>query len=162
MADVTGAGSSSTGNVVAGLVKAPTGIGGFDEIAFGGVPRGWATLVTGAAGVGVGVGKTLFGLEFPVRGAREFGEPGVLLSFEESGAELATNVASLGFDLPGMERDGRLEVDSFRVDAAMVIATGAFDLEGVFLRLGLALDQVRVGQRDDRPLGPCHPPGNPR
>ena len=122
------------------------------------------------------MGKTLFGLEFMVRGAWEFGEPGVLLSFEESGAELATNVASLGFDLPGMERDGPLVVDSFRVDAAMVIATGAFDLEGVFLRLGLALEQVgvkswcwtpswcchRVGQRGDRPLGPCHPPGNPR
>ncbi|HEY4994066.1 MAG TPA: ATPase domain-containing protein, partial [Nakamurella sp.] len=82
------------------VVKSPTGIGGFDEITRGGLPRGRATLVTG----GAGSGKTLFGLEFLVWGAREFGEPGVLLSFEESADELATNVSSLGFDLPELER----------------------------------------------------------
>ena len=102
MTDVTRAGGSSTNGASAGLVKAPTGIGGFDEIAFGGVPRGRATLVTG----GAGAGRTLFGLEFLVRGAREFGEPGVLLSFEETGAELATNVPPWGLTCRGWNATG--------------------------------------------------------
>src|SRR5664279_498523 len=138
MSDATGAGSAAAQNSgAAGLVKAPTGIGGFDEITRGGLPRGRATLVTG----GAGTGKTLFGLEFLVWGAREFGEPGVLLSFEESAAELATNVASLGFDLPGLEREGLLAVDAFRIDAGAIVA-GGFDLEGLFIRLGSAMDTI--------------------
>src|SRR3954464_10870212 len=80
---------------MAGLAKAPTGIAGFDEVTNGGLPRGRPTLVTGAAGSG----KTLFGIEFLVRGARDFGEPGVLLAFEEAQTDLTANVASLGFDL---------------------------------------------------------------
>src|SRR5215472_13406864 len=80
------------------LAKAPTGIKGLDEITFGGLPRGRPTLVCGSAGCG----KTLLGLEFLARGAIEFGEPGVCLSFEESAAELAANVASLGFDLDSL------------------------------------------------------------
>jgi len=105
MSDASGAGSAAADDSgAAGLVKAPTGIGGFDEITRGGLPHGRATLVTG----GAGSGKTLFGLEFLVWGARKFGEPGVLLSFEESADELATNVASLGFDLPELEREGLL------------------------------------------------------
>jgi circadian clock protein KaiC len=120
------------------LAKAPTGIVGFDEITFGGLPRGRATLITG----GAGSGKTLFGLEFLVRGAEQFGEPGVLLTFEESEAELATNVASLGFDLAKLERDGLLVVDAFRLDVGEIITTGAFDLEGLFIRLGMAIAEV--------------------
>jgi circadian clock protein KaiC len=120
------------------LIKAPTGIRGVDEITHGGLPRGRATLVTG----GAGSGKTLFGLEFLVRGAQEFGEPGVLLSFEESAAELATNVASLGFDLRGLERDGLLVVDAIRIDTSSVLAAGAFDLDGLFIRLAQAVEQV--------------------
>ena len=79
------------------LPKAPTGITGLDEVTGGGLPRGRTTLVAGSAGAG----KTLFGIEFLVRGARDFGEPGVLLSFEESRDELAQNVSSLGFDVGG-------------------------------------------------------------
>src|SRR3954453_8095762 len=86
------------------LTKAPTGIRGFDEVTGGGLPRGRASLVTG----GPGAGKTLFGLEFLVRGAQEFDEPGVLLAFEESAEELADDVASLGFDLSGLEAGGGL------------------------------------------------------
>src|SRR4051795_8554361 len=92
------------------LVKAPTGIRGFDELTVGGLPHGRATLVTG----GPGSCKTLFGLEFLVRGAQEFDEPGVLLAFEESAEDLAENVAGLGFDLARLEADGRLVVDAFR------------------------------------------------
>jgi circadian clock protein KaiC len=120
------------------LPKAPTGIAGFDEITYGGLPRGRATLVTG----GPGSGKTLFGLEFLVRGALDHGEPGVLLSFEESADELAVNVGSLGFDLPALERDGLLAVDTFRIDVGTVIRTGSFDLDGLFIRLASAVESV--------------------
>lgn len=120
------------------LVKVPTGIRGFDQITEGGLPRGRPTLVTGASGSG----KTLFGLEFLVRGARDLGEPGVMLTFEESAQDLADNVASLGFDLEALQDEGLLAVDAFRVDPAEIVATGAFDLEGLFLRLDLAVQTV--------------------
>ena len=95
---------------MAGPEKAATGITGFDDITGGGLPRGRPTLVTGAAGSG----KTLFGIEFLVRGARDHGEPGVLLAFEEAEGDLATNVASLGFDLDQLERDGMLAIELVR------------------------------------------------
>ena len=121
-----------------GLEKAATGIRGFDEVTGGGVPRGRPTLVTGAAGSG----KTLFGIEFLVRGARDFGEPGVLLAFEEGQHDLTTNVASLGFDLEQLEQDGLLAIDAFRLDPAEIVETGAFDLEGLFIRLAMAVESV--------------------
>ena len=120
------------------LAKARTGIRGLDELTQGGLPRGRATLVTGASGSG----KTLFGAEFLVRGAQEFDEPGVLLTFEESAQEIAENVASLGFDLPELERSGRLVVDAFRVDRADIVTAGDFDLDGLFIRLANAVDTV--------------------
>lgn len=124
--------------VLAGPEKAPTGIKGFDEITNGGLPRGRPTLVTGAAGAG----KTLFGIEFLVRGAREHGEPGVLFAFEEAQDDLVTNVASLGFDLEQLERDGMLAIDAFRLDPAEIIESGDFDLEGLFIRLAMAVESV--------------------
>jgi circadian clock protein KaiC len=81
-----------------GIGKAPTGISGLDELTSGGLPRGRPTLVCG----GAGCGKTVLGLEFLVRGATQYGEPGVIFTFEERGDELAGNVASFGFDLPGL------------------------------------------------------------
>ena len=120
------------------LLKAPTGIAGFDELTYGGLPRGRPTLVTGSAGSG----KTLFGMEFLVRGAVEFGEPGVFLAFEELAEDLAVNVASLGFDLPGLERDGLLVVDAFRLDPTEYVETGAYDLEGLFIRLAGAVESI--------------------
>src|SRR6478735_562977 len=123
---------------LSGPEKALTGITGFDEITGGGLPRGRPTLVTGAAGSG----KTLFGIEFLVRGARDFGEPGVLLAFEESQSDLATNVASLGFDLDQLEKDGLLAIDAFRLDPAEIVETGSFDLEGLFIRLAMAVESV--------------------
>src|SRR5512138_2787689 len=89
------------------LAKAPSGIVGLDEITGGGLPRGRPTLVCGSAGCG----KTLLGLEFLVRGATEFGEPGVAMTFEETEADLTKNVASLGFDLPALVRKKKLLVD---------------------------------------------------
>src|SRR5829696_7013449 len=120
------------------LTKAPTGIRGFDQLTGGGLPRGRATLITG----GPGSGKTLFGLEFLVRGAQEFDEPGVLLAFEESAADITENVASLGLDLAGLEAEGRLVVDAVRIDASEIVTTGEFDLDGLFIRLAAAVQSV--------------------
>jgi circadian clock protein KaiC len=121
-----------------GLQKEPTGICGFDEITRGGLPAGRPTLICGSAGAG----KTLFGMEFLVRGATLFNEPGVFMSFEESGEELATNVASLGFDLQQLINDEKLIVDYVFIERSEIEETGEYDLEGLFLRLGHAIDQI--------------------
>lgn len=122
------------------LEKAPTGIRGLDEVTGGGLPRGRPTLVTGPAGSG----KTLFGIEFLVRGAVDYGEPGVLLAFEERADELATNVVSLGWDLDRLQEKGLLVVDALHLDPAEVVETGAYDLEGLFIRLAYAVDAVKA------------------
>ncbi len=129
---------SAANRGVSVLAKAPTGIEGFDEITFGGLPKGRTTLVCGLAGSG----KTLFGVEFLVRGAVEFDEPGVLIAFEETPHELARNVASLGFDLNTLVRNRKLVVDYIRIDRSEVEESGEYDLEGLFLRLGLAIDSI--------------------
>src|SRR5579864_8272794 len=89
------------------LPKSPSGIRGLDEITSGGLPRGRPTLVCGSAGCG----KTLLGMEFLVRGATEFNEPGVCISFEESAEDLTSNVASLGFDLNALMARKKLAID---------------------------------------------------
>ena len=121
-----------------GVRKAPTGITGLDEVTGGGLPRGRTTLVAGAAGSG----KTLLGVEFLVHGALDYDEPGVLMAFEESDADLAANVASLGFDLDQMQADGKLSIESFRLDPRMIVETGEYDLDGLFIRLGAAVDAL--------------------
>jgi circadian clock protein KaiC len=120
------------------LPKAPTGIRGLDEITGGGLPRGRSTLVTG----GTGSGKTLLGLQFLVAGAREYGEPGVLVTFEESAGKVSANVASLGFDLDGLQRDGLLVVHAFRVDPAEIVESGEFDFEPLFALLDDTIERL--------------------
>jgi circadian clock protein KaiC len=120
------------------LPKAPTGITGLDEITLGGLPRGRPTLVCGSAGCG----KTLFAMEFLVRGATEFGEPGACITFEETEEELARNVLSLGFDVEQLVRDGKLAFDHVHIDRREIEETGEYDLEALFLRIGLAIDSV--------------------
>ena len=120
------------------LPKAPTGIVGLDEITFGGLPRGRPTLVCGAAGCG----KTLLAMEFLVRGATQFGEPGVYITFEESEGELAQNVRSLGFDVEALVSEGKLAFDYVHVDRREIEETGEYDLEGLFVRLALATESV--------------------
>jgi circadian clock protein KaiC len=122
----------------ASLEKCPTGIAGFDEITLGGLPKGRPTLVCG----GPGCGKTLFGIEFLIRGARDFGEPGVCISFEEPASELAKNVRSLGFDLDSLVRRKKLFVDHIELDRQQIAETGDYDLEGLFIRIGSAIDTV--------------------
>ncbi|MGI4862872.1 MAG: circadian clock protein KaiC [Janthinobacterium lividum] len=120
------------------LPKAPTGIEGLDEITEGGLPLGRPTLVCGSAGCG----KTLLGIEFLVRGILEFDEPGVLMTFEETADELAANVTSLGFDLKAMQADKKLRVDHVHIDRSEIEETGEYDLEGLFIRLGYAIDSI--------------------
>ena len=120
------------------LAKAPTGISGFDDVTFGGLPTGRPTLVCG----GAGCGKTLFAVTFLVNGATEFGEPGVFMSFEERAEDLSANVASLGYDLDGLVADGRLAIDYVRVERSEIEETGEYDLEGLFIRLGHAVDTI--------------------
>src|SRR6476469_3319580 len=120
------------------LPKAPTGIDGLDEITEGGLPLGRPTLICGSAGCG----KTLMGVEFLVRGILEFNEPGVLMAFEETGDELAANVASLGFDLKDLQERKLLRLDHVHVDRSAIEETGEYDLDGLFIRLGYAIDSI--------------------
>ncbi len=120
------------------LSKCPTGIRGVDDITEGGLPRGRPTLVCGAAGSG----KTLFAMEFIVRGVMEFDEPGVVMTFEETAEELAVNVASLGFDVQELVRQGRMAIDYVRVERSEIEETGEYDLEGLFVRLDAMIRAV--------------------
>src|SRR3954469_3852508 len=101
---------------VSGVPKCPTGIRGLDEITFGGLPRGRPTLVCGSAGCG----KSLFGMEFLVHGAREYKEPGVYISFEETGDELIQNVRSLGFDVQRLVDQNKLAIDYIHVEPSQI------------------------------------------
>ena len=130
--------SLSGGAVGPELDKSPTGIPGLDRITGGGLPRGRVTLVAGSAGAG----KTLLGMNFLVAGIREQGEPGVLVSFEESAAKVAHNVRSLGFDLDEMQRDGQLVVLSFPVESSEIVGTGEFDFGPLFAILDDAISRV--------------------
>jgi circadian clock protein KaiC len=120
------------------LPKTPTGISGLDEITGGGLPSGRPTLICGAAGCG----KTLLSLEFVVRGAMEYGEPGVFMAFEEKSDELALNAASLGFDLHKLQREELLKIDHVHIDRSEIEETGEYDLDGLFIRLGYAIDST--------------------
>ena len=120
------------------LPKTPTGIRGLDEVTRGGLPTGRPTLVCG----GPGSGKTLLALTFLVNGAVRFDEPGVLMTFEENGDEIAHDVASLGFDLPGLIETKKLAVDYVRVERSEIEETGEYDLEGLFVRLDYAIQSV--------------------
>jgi circadian clock protein KaiC len=121
-----------------GIRKSATGIRGLDEVTGGGLPAGRATLVCGSAGCG----KTLMSLEFLVRGAEEFGEPGVFIAFEETGEELAENVRSLGFDLDRLIAQRKIAVDYIQVERSEIEETGEYDLEALFIRLDLAARSV--------------------
>jgi circadian clock protein KaiC len=121
-----------------GIAKAPTGISGLDEITGGGLPAGRPTLICG----GAGCGKTLLAMSFLVRGAVDFDEPGVFVSFEEKSEELAANVASLGYDLADLMARKKLAMDYIRVERSEIEETGEYDLEGLFVRLGFAIDTV--------------------
>lgn len=120
------------------LEKTPTGVPGFDEITQGGVPKGRPTLICGSAGCG----KSLFACEFLIHGATQFNEPGVLMTFEESAQDIKKNVASLGFNLDQLIRQKKLIIDYVHVDRSEIEENGEYDLEGLFIRLGYAIDRI--------------------
>ena len=120
------------------LPKAPTNIPGLDEITGGGLPKGRPTLICG----GAGCGKTLLAMEFLVHGATKYKEPGVFLSFEETEQELTANVASLGFDIPGLVRRKKLWVEHIRIDRSEIAQSGEYDLEGLFIRIHYAIESI--------------------
>jgi len=122
------------------LPKTPTGIDGLDEVTGGGLPKGRTTLVCGSAGCG----KTLLAIEFLVHGALQYGEPGVCLEFEEATDKLATNVRSLGLDLRALIKRKKLLVDHVRVERNEIEETGEYNLEGLFIRLGHAVDAIKA------------------
>jgi circadian clock protein KaiC len=131
-------GQAVAAKAVERLEKAPTGIAGLDEITLGGLPRGRATLICGSAGCG----KTMLGIEFLVKGARDYSEPGVFVAFEETKNELVVNSASLDFDLGKLVREGKLAIDHVHVDPNEIAETGEYDLEGLFIRLKYAIESV--------------------
>lgn len=120
------------------LPKSQTGIQGLDEVTCGGLPRGRPTLICGSAGCG----KTLLAMEFLVRGATQFNEPGLFVAFEETPEELTQNVRSLGFDLDELTAQKKLVVDFVRVERSEIEETGDYDLEGLFIRMGFAIDAI--------------------
>lgn len=120
------------------LTKTLTGITGLDQITVGGLPKGRPTLICGDAGCG----KTLMSVEFIVRGATQFNEPGVFIAFEEKSDELAMNVASLGFDLKKLQAEKKIRVDHIHIERTEIEETGEYDLEGLFIRLGYAIDSI--------------------
>lgn len=130
--------NQTTGKHLEELSKTPTGIRGLDDITFGGLPKGRPTLVAG----GAGSGKTLLSMEFLVRGATKFGEPGVFMAFEETAEELAKNVASLGFDINELIEEKKLLIDYVKVERSEIEETGEYDLEGLFIRLNYAIDTI--------------------
>ncbi|MDZ7695745.1 MAG: circadian clock protein KaiC [Deltaproteobacteria bacterium] len=120
------------------IEKCPTGIRGLDEITKGGLPRGRPTLICG----GAGAGKTLFAMEFLMRGAMDYGEPGVFMTFEETPEDLAKNFISLGFDFHEMIAQGLIATDHVSIARSEIEETGEYDLEGLFIRLGSAIDSI--------------------
>jgi circadian clock protein KaiC len=120
------------------LAKSPTGVQGLDEITNGGLPKGRPTLICG----GAGSGKTLLAASFLLNGVVRFGEPGVLMTFEETAEELASDLASLGYDLPKLVAEGKLAVDFVRVERSEIEETGEYDLEGLFVRLEHAVSSI--------------------
>jgi circadian clock protein KaiC len=118
--------------------KTPTGINGLDEITLGGFPTGRPILICGSAGCG----KTLFAIQFLVKGITEYDEPGVFMSFEETGADLAQNVSSLGFDLEKLQSEKKLKIDFVRIERSEIEETGEYDLEGLFIRLNHAIESI--------------------
>jgi circadian clock protein KaiC len=120
------------------IKKCPTGISGMDEITFGGLPQGRPTLVAGNAGCG----KTVLSMEFLVRGALNFNEPGVFFSFEEGKEDLIANFASMGFDLEDMIQRKLLMLDFVYIERSEIEETGEYDLDGLFLRLDSAISSI--------------------
>lgn len=122
------------------LLKTPTGITGLDDLTEGGIPKGRPTLVCGSAGCG----KTLLAMQFLMNGIIKYNENGVFMSFEESSDDLRTNVSSLGFDIEKFKEERKLVIEHVRVERSQLEQTGEYDLDGLFIRLGHAIDKIQA------------------
>ena len=122
------------------LQKCPTGIKGFDEITEGGLPKNRITLISG----GAGSGKTLLGIDFLVNGVIHYMERGVFMSFEETEHEVYQDVASLSWDLHGLIAKKKIRFEHVLLDRNDIHEKGEFNLEGLFIRLELAIDSIRA------------------
>ncbi|MBF0495483.1 MAG: circadian clock protein KaiC, partial [Deltaproteobacteria bacterium] len=122
------------------LKKCKTGIKGLDEITDGGLPEGRPTLVCG----GAGCGKTLLAMEFIIRGAIEYNEPGAFISFEENKEELIQNVASLGWDLNKLIEEKKIIISYIYIEPSEIEEAGEYDLEGLFVRMDRAINSIGV------------------
>ena len=120
------------------IEKTPTGITGLDEITYGGLPNGRPTLLCGSAGCG----KTLLSMTFLYNGAIQYDEPGVFIAFEERPEELIKNVGSLQYDVQKLINEKKLAIDYVQIDPNQIDESGEYDLEGLFIRLGFAIDSV--------------------
>lgn len=120
------------------IEKAPTGIQGLDEITYGGLPKGRPTLLCGSAGCG----KTLFSMTFLYNGAVQFDEPGVFIAFEEQQGDLIKNVGSLSYDVERLIAEKKLAIDHVHIERNEIEESGEYDLEGLFIRLGFAIDSI--------------------
>ncbi|MGJ5118860.1 circadian clock protein KaiC [Bradyrhizobium oligotrophicum] len=120
------------------IAKSPTGIDGLDEVTFGGLPQGRPTLLCGAAGCG----KTLFAMTFLYNGAVAYDEPGVFIAFEEQPEDLIKNVGSLSYDIDRLIEQKKIVVDHIHLDRNEIEEAGDYDLDGLFIRIGFAIDSI--------------------
>ncbi|MFB9842868.1 circadian clock protein KaiC [Mucilaginibacter ginsenosidivorans] len=130
--------NKKTDTIYQTLPKVPSGISGLDEVTMGGFPKGRPTLICGDAGCG----KTLMSIEFIVKGATLYDEPGVFMAFEESREDLAMNVASLGFDIERLQKENKIKIDHVHIEREQIEETGEYNLDGIFIRLGYAIDSI--------------------
>src|ERR1700760_3408343 len=120
------------------IEKAATGIDGLDEITFGGLPKGRPTLLCGAAGCG----KTLFAMTFLYNGVVHHDEPGIFIAFEEQPDDLIKNVGSLGYGIERLIAEKKFAVDHIHIERNEIEEAGDYDLDGLFIRIGFAIDAI--------------------
>ena len=121
--------------------KIPTGIGSFDIVAKGGLPRNRTTLVSGTAGSG----KTVFAMQFLAEGIKRFGENAVFVTFEESATDIRENMNSFGWDLAQWESEGKLAfVDASPDPEIEIIESGSFDLGALLARVQNAVRKTNA------------------
>ena len=120
------------------LKKIHTGINGFDEIMEGGLPKNRPTVLLG----NTGCGKTVMSMEFLVKGALIYDEPGVFISFEETKEELIANMESLHFGLGSLLKKNKIYIEYLDIDKTQIIEAGRYDLEGLFVRLQSAINSI--------------------
>ena len=120
--------------------KSPTGIQGLDDITMGGLPKNRPTLLLG----NTGCGKTILAMEFIVNGIVLYNEPGVFMAFEEKTDELVVNVKSLGYDLTRHIEENKLYLEHVQITRDDNQETGKYDIEGLFVRLRQAINNVNA------------------